>query len=112
MDDLTKLLDRKVKALNCRPPPFAATAPRPAQLLAGHPMFAGIPDAEFHSQARTLAEIQHAASVSMPCSPWQQTLAGITDTCRHSAWTLCKTPDPEPPCRCCGARGCAYPTRT
>ena len=57
MDDLTELLDHKVKALNYRPPPFAATAPRPAQLLAGHPMFAGVPDAEFHSQARTLARI-------------------------------------------------------
>ena len=81
MDDLTELLDHKVKALNYRPPPFAATAPRPAQLLAGHPMFAGVPDAEFHSQVRALA-IHSTLQVCLCLRPlWQETLAKIIDTC-------------------------------
>ena len=77
MDDLTKLLDHKLKALNYRPPPFEATAPRPAQLLADHPMFAGVPDAEFHSHARTLFEVSAAPSGCISLHSRQETLADL-----------------------------------
>ncbi len=52
MDDLTKLLDHKLKDLHYHPPAFHAAMPQPAQLLFDHPMFADVPDAEFHAQAR------------------------------------------------------------
>jgi hypothetical protein len=52
MDDLTKLLDHKLKDLHYHPPAFHAAMPQPAQLLFDHPMFADVPDADFHAQAR------------------------------------------------------------
>lgn len=65
MDDLTKLLDHKLKDLHYHPPAFHAAMPRPAQMLFEHPVFADVPEAEFHAQARHVLSL-HAPDIIEP----------------------------------------------